>query len=406
MKVYAAYNIDKEVRKKSSSGGVFSLLAAEFDVVYGVGLDEDCYGASLIRTEGDFSILRGSKYLQAKIGNAFINARKDLDEGKTVLFSGTGCQIGGFKAFLGKEYDNLFCLDVVCHGVPSQALWKKYVVYQEKKNGKITKVNFRCKDYGWKSFGMKENDIYYSKDKDLYMVLFLRNYCLRPSCYTCQFKENKLSDLTIGDFWGIENVDSGFDDGFGTSLVITRTEKGQKIFDLICNKLHCKEVEYDQAVEKNRMEYESAKRPIQRSSFYKDLNRYSMQRIAKIYLHPDFSIRAKRKLQRILRDRNFFGNGEHPSRSKNVVGYFNRTDLDDYDKAKHQYQIIKGETKDIPCLYSRKEDCCGCGACFSVCPKSAIIMKEDEEGFDYPVIDSDACIRCLKCLNVCPVKIT
>lgn len=101
--------------------------------------------------------LRGSKYLQARVGNTYKQVKDDLLAGKLVLFSGTGCQVNGLKSFLGKDYDNLLCVDVICHGAPSPALWKRYAEYQEKKNrGKLMEINFRCKDDSWTDFGMKE----------------------------------------------------------------------------------------------------------------------------------------------------------------------------------------------------------------------------------------------------------
>ena len=107
--------------------------------------------------------------------------KKDLLNGKRVLFSGTGCQINGLSLFLGKEYPNLFLLDVICHGVPSPKLWKEYVEYQEKKHGKVESVNFRCKDESWQNFGMKENYLYIPRIKDPFMTFFLSDLSLRPS---------------------------------------------------------------------------------------------------------------------------------------------------------------------------------------------------------------------------------
>ena len=198
MKVYAAYYDDK-IRKESSSGGIFSLIAFRFDVVYGVAMSEDCYECGFIRVEGDVATLRGSKYFQANVGDTFKEVKKDLMAEKRVLFSGTGCQINGLSSFLGKEYSNLFMVDVICHGVPSPKLWREYAKYQEKKYGKIESVNFRCKDDSWRNFGMKEElkgevdkrRLYISKDEDSFMRMFLRNHCLRPSCYDCQAKKKQ-----------------------------------------------------------------------------------------------------------------------------------------------------------------------------------------------------------------------
>ena len=133
MKVFACYSTNDDIRIKSSSGGVFSALAlhilCENGVVYGVAMSEDCYSAEYIRVTDEAMLekLRGSKYLQANVGNTFLLVKKDLEEGKKVLFSGTGCQVNGLKNFLQKEYDNLYCVDVICHGTPSPVLWKKFI---------------------------------------------------------------------------------------------------------------------------------------------------------------------------------------------------------------------------------------------------------------------------------------
>lgn len=144
---YAAYNADLSIRMKSSSGGVYSLIAESVlkcnGIIYGVAMTEDCYSAQFIRVSDKNALdqLRGSKYFQAKIGNTFTRIKNDLESGKIVLFTGTGCQVNGLKCFLGKEYKNLVCVDVICHGVPSSKLWKEYVIFQERKYGKLQSVN-------------------------------------------------------------------------------------------------------------------------------------------------------------------------------------------------------------------------------------------------------------------------
>ncbi len=299
MKTYAAY-YDNNIRLNSSSGGIFSLLAQQFEIVYGVAMDDDCYEAQFVRTENDISSLRGSKYLQAKVGDTFKNVKKDLLKGKKVLFSGTGCQINGLKLFLNKEYDNLFCVDVICHGTPSPKLWKEYVKYQESFHGKLIDINFRCKDDSWQNFGMKENKLYISKDDDAYMRMFLRNYCLRPSCYECKAKKYKMADMTIADFWGIENVEPTLNDGKGISLVITRTNKGQKVFDKLKDNIVWKEVNYKDAVQYNPSEFSSVNKPIERDNFYDDLDQLSFEEM-KLKYAKDIKISLPRKIVRKLK---------------------------------------------------------------------------------------------------------
>lgn len=310
MKVIACISKNENVRMQSSSGGIFSLAAEEViskkGIVYGVTMTEDCYAAEFIRVSDikEMDKLRGSKYLQAKMGNTYENVKQDLNDGRLVLFSGTGCQINGLKGYLQKDYDNLICIDVICHGVPSPELWKVYVKYQEEKYGKLENINFRCKDDSWIDFGMKENQLYISKDKDAYMQMFLRDYCLRPSCYECIAKQKKESDITIADFWGIENVAPEMNDGKGTSLALIRTEKGKKIIDAIKDSMKIKEVEYESAVKYNPSEYSSVKRPELRNSFFTDMRSMSFDDLAGKYAAPikvSLKARIKRKTKNILK---------------------------------------------------------------------------------------------------------
>lgn len=289
VRAYAAYNKNEAVRNSSSSGAIFSVLASyilsEKGIIYGVSMSADCYSAEFIRVKDETGLerLRGSKYFQAKVGDAFKSVKEDLLGGKKVLFSGTGCQINGLKAFLQKNYDNLICVDVICHGTPSPKLWREYAEYQESKHGKLESVNFRCKDDSRIDYGMKENHLYVPKNIDSFMRMFLRNYCLRPACYECHAKYYKTADLTIADFWGIENVAPELNDGMGTSLVITRTERGQELFDRIKDKLKWKEVSYKDGVRGNPSEYASATRPKERDTFFNDLSTVPFEEMEKKY---------------------------------------------------------------------------------------------------------------------------
>lgn len=309
LSAYAVYSLDEAERANSSSGGIFSLLArwilSDNGVVYGVAMSEDCRRAEFIRVadEAGLEKLRTSKYLQAYVGDTFRKVKEDLIKGLTVLFSGTGCQINGLIGFLGAgkcasavktRYPNLYCVDVICHGAPSPALWREYVEYIEKENGaKLIGINFRCKDNSWTDFGMKEihsedgsekrKELYISKDKDPYMLMFLRDYCLRPSCYECKAKETKLSDITLADFWGIQKIAPEMSDGKGTSLVLVRTDKGAKLLQQVSGNVKIKEVSYENGVASNRAEYMSASRPAQRDIFFDDMRTLSFDEMKKKY---------------------------------------------------------------------------------------------------------------------------
>lgn len=321
VEVYACYNTNKEVRLSSSSGAVFSLLAdyifEQQGIIYGVSMSEDCYSAEFIAVtdRSGLTKLRGSKYLQAKVGDTFKKVKVELQAGKLVLFTGTGCQVNGLKNFLGKDYDNLICMDVICHGAPSPALWRKYAQYQEKKmQGKLKSINFRCKDESWTDYGMKEiyksipseetKKLYISKDKDAYMQMFLRDYCLRPSCYECTAKMVKMSDLTIADFWGINDVAPDMNDGMGTSLVLIRTEKGKDIFEKISGSMRLKEVSYEDGVRGNPAEYKSCDSPAQRNTFFDDMQSMSFEELEQKYAAPIkvfFMTKVKRKVKRAIK---------------------------------------------------------------------------------------------------------
>lgn len=303
--VCAAYNKDDSIRLRSSSGGMFLSFATQIinqgGVVYGVKMSTDCRGAYFDRSENidDLMGMSGSKYIQAIVGDTYKNVKNDLDNGKTVLFTGTGCQVNGLKKYLSKDYDKLVLVDFICHGVPSRKLWEKYVKYvEEKENARLTSVNFRCKSDGWKQFGIKEvfytKSVYIPKTLDPYMLMFLYNYCLRPSCYECYAKNHQGADITIGDFWGIEKLDKSMTDGNGTSLVIVRSEKGKDFFDSIKPYVTYKSFQYNEAVKRNAPENQSVVRPKQRDGFYRDLDKMDFQNLIHKYnVGPTFTRRIK-----------------------------------------------------------------------------------------------------------------
>lgn len=234
--VFAAINEDDRIRRESSSGGVFTAIAeeilAEGGVVFGAKYDENwevCHG--YVETKEDLKGFRGSKYMQSRIGSSYKDTLKFLKEGRKVLFTGTPCQIAGLKRFLRKDYENLYTVDSICHGVPSAKVWRMYLADMVKRGeikyskADITKVGFREKLPGWlnSKVEIKSKDAEYaaSKNDDPYFVAFIRNVTLRPICYQCPFKAGKSgSDLTMADFWGIRETDPEMFDDKGTSMII------------------------------------------------------------------------------------------------------------------------------------------------------------------------------------------
>ena len=243
---YACFNKDEEVRTESSSGGIFTLIATNIikdnGVVFGARFNELFeVEHSYVESVEDIKVFRGSKYVQSKMGYTFTKVKKFLEDGRKVLFSGTPCQIGGLKSFLGKDYKNLICIDIICHGVPSPKVWKDYLEWAEQKyKSKCIGVDFRNKKkFGWaahkETLQLKD---YRGKVKcfhsEVFKNMFYSHYTIRPSCYKCPYKDiMHPADITIADFWKIDSAIPGFNDDKGVSLVLINNEKGEKVFDLI-----------------------------------------------------------------------------------------------------------------------------------------------------------------------------
>jgi len=294
-KAFACFCNDFSVRLKSSSGGVFTLLAkkviSDNGVVYGVRFDQHfnvVHGC--VDTIDELEHLRGSKYVQSNIGYTFREVEGFLKQNRYVLFSGTPCQVAGLKAFLRKDYNNLICIDIICHGVPSPLVWKLYVSYREEKaEAKTRKVFFRNKDNGWKKYSIKflfynEKKYMQTVDNDLFMRAFLSDICLRPSCYQCNFKSIlRQSDITIADFWGIQYVAPEMDDDKGTSLVLLNSCKGLEIFEKIKLELKYSQVDVKTAIKYNPSAIRSSCKNKRRDKFFNSLNHKRFDNVVNRY---------------------------------------------------------------------------------------------------------------------------
>lgn len=249
---FAAFAQDTGLRRESSSGGIFSVLAQwvleNQGVVFGAAFCEDfSVHHVMISSAADLSLLRGSKYLQSATENTFRQVREQLEAGRMVLYTGVACQIAGLKRYLKKDYPLLYTADVLCHGVPSPKVWQAYLRHQEARHGSaVTGVNFRGKAFGWKQFSMDlqfENGKTYCvpHGEDPFMKLFLENICLRPACHSCRFKGfPRVSDITLGDAWGISGVLPDMDDDQGTSLILVNSAKGQALLTRIQSRIACR----------------------------------------------------------------------------------------------------------------------------------------------------------------------
>lgn len=307
---FAIKHKDEVIRQSSSSGGAFSAIASKIIVGNGV-----CFGAALddtfsvVHTEcctlDELHSLRGSKYSQSKVGHTLREAKKLLERGKTVLFSGTPCQIAGLKSYLGKDYENLITVDFICHGVPSSSLLRKYLDFmQSSANSKICNVSFRDKTYGWKNFSMKigysnQPPVISTVDNDKYLRAFLLNLFLRPSCYNCKFKDhNYQSDLTLADFWSIDKVLPQLNDDKGISLVIVNTPKGQMLLNSVHSQIDVCQVPFDEAVSVNPSYKKSCRKTLLNKKALKDSVKLDFNKVYNKYCKKTLPQQVLRKLAR------------------------------------------------------------------------------------------------------------
>lgn len=313
IKAYAAINNNEEIRLKSSSGGIFTLIAESVidkgGVVFGAAYDNDFKVIhKYTEIKEGLEDFHGSKYVQSIIGETYKQAKHFLESGRIVLFTGTPCQIGGLYSYLGKNYDNLITQDLICHGVPSPMVWRKYLEYRESvSRASARRMSFRRKNCGWKTFSVSfefSNDTEYvaKLTDDPYMQAFLRNLCLRPSCYDCKFKtKNRQADLTLADFWGIQNIIPEMDDDKGTSLLIVNSEKGLRVLHSIKNNLTLREIELDKAIKYNSAMINSASLSKVRSKFMSVIQHKPFDKTVNKYCRTKLLNKLKAKIKSILK---------------------------------------------------------------------------------------------------------
>lgn len=240
----AAIDSDDDELMLSSSGGVFSVLARRmFDlggVVYGHAFD-DGFHVGCVRAENfdELSAMRGSKYVQSDMGDAIASVGRDLRAGREVLFSGTPCQVDGLLAFLNGPQDGLLTVDIICHGVPSQAFFADCM--REEFSDRLLSLRFRDKREGWGCGGGAtvlragvKKDVPFSPEISYYYKRFLVGDVYRESCYRCPYAGGERpGDFTIGDFWGIDVGGSGLDARRGISVVIANTAKAEALIPYV-----------------------------------------------------------------------------------------------------------------------------------------------------------------------------
>ena len=330
--VYAARNPDEKIRLCSSSGGVFTSLAEKVidngGVVFGACFNEKWEVIhDYVETKKDLGQFRGSKYVQSYIGDNYKKAEMFLKAGREVLFSGTPCQIAGLRLFLQKSYENLYTVDFICHGVPSPGIWRQAlqeeIAHQcnrkntasprliSKRDVIVDNISFRDKELGWKksSFslalsttdGSEEKFSFCSRmpfNQNLFMKGFMANLYLRPSCYACPEKGGRsLSNLTMGDFWGIDNIRPDLDDDKGISALLVNDLHGK--FLLNRTGINLWQMDYKDVLRFNPTLEKSAVKPKEREMFWYTQNVSLSKRIMK-YTKLPLKFRIKLGVVKLL----------------------------------------------------------------------------------------------------------
>lgn len=313
---FGVKNMDN-IRALSSSGGVFTTISEYImsgnGLVAGVEFDESMNVVhSIAETTSHRERFRGSKYVQSKIGNTYIEIGKYLRIGRQVLFSGTPCQVSGLLSYLRAlhiDQSNLVTIDLVCHGAPSPMLWQDYIKEVEKKSrSKVIGYSFRDKDKGWHGYHTRiELDngaiVADTEESRTFAEIFSIDVAMRPSCFFCPYAcMHRVGDVTIGDFWGVEKIDSDFADNKGVSLVLSNTEKGERLISECFNSdLEVKKYKPEQLTQPNL--YNSSNFGDEYDQFWTDYLRKGWKHVARKYGYPRkiSYLRVKRFLTRLLR---------------------------------------------------------------------------------------------------------
>lgn len=310
--VFAAYTKDEEIRMDSTSGGIHSMLALKMyeknAYVGGAVYNPDHTCSQIVdNNPSRLSEIRSSKYLQSNSEGVYKEICRLLKEGKKIFFCGCPCQIYALYNFLGKDYENLVTCDFICRGVNSPKVFLKYMDMLERQYGaKATKIKFKNKKWGWHNFSMRvnfANGKEYCKDRynDLFFIGYLQagNFT-RPSCYECHFKGFlHKADITLADFWGIENIDKTMDQDKGTSLVMVNSDKGQALFDSIKEQIEWRQFTMNDARAGNpAMECSLSSAKPNREAFFIDIDELPFEKVAE--RHFPLPIQ-KKKVSHILR---------------------------------------------------------------------------------------------------------
>lgn len=247
--IYGAVNRNRNQYMNSASGGIY-ILFAEYIISIGGVVCGAAYNKNFevyhdfAENIVDCSLFQSSKYTQSDIRGIYLKIKTILKGGRPLLFVGTPCQVAGLRGFLRKDYDNLFCVDLICHGVPSPRLYRDYLNFVSH-GKKISRINFRYKVTNLPGTFLRidfsdGSNIQNCLKTRVWDKLYFGHCAIRPSCHDCQFTHfNRTGDITIGDFWGIRKYHSDFHSKDCPSLVLVNNDKGQNLFDVICKNIDC-----------------------------------------------------------------------------------------------------------------------------------------------------------------------
>lgn len=277
-KAYIAINNSEQQLLESSSGGMFYILAQytiqKGGVVFGVTYNKELIAVhEYAENINDCKKFCGSKYVRSDLKDSYIKVKEFLTQDRYVLFTGTACQISGLKRFLEKDYEKLILCDILCHANPSPKVFKLYIKNIENiKHKKVKNILFRSKENGWRNQTpiIEYEDGSKCEEKSYYKA-FVNELINRPSCYNCKFaSKRRITDFTIGDFWGIENIAPEINTENGVSLISVNTSKGNRIFDEVKTQMMIKEVNYDLVCSFNH--YRNVKEHKNRGKFFKGIS--------------------------------------------------------------------------------------------------------------------------------------
>ncbi len=301
-------NKDKDILFHSTSGGGFTPIAEyvlnQGGIVFGVEMKNDDFFVKHVKIEkaSNLDRFRNSKYVQSYLGNAFIETKKELDNGKLVCFSGTPCQIQGLKNYLTKDYSNLITVDVVCRGVPSPGVWEKYK-NNLIKNGNVKEIVFRDKTLGYQYSTMKvEYDdgrvVRNGIESDQWLRMFFSGLILRPSCPTCNFRSvERCSDFTIWDCFNVSDITKDLNETKGATRMLIHSERGVSLFNSIRDEFYI--IEAPESIIAKGIE-DTFELNIHRNEFYKDYRELDFNELLSKWVPMSFMIKAKRNVRRTL----------------------------------------------------------------------------------------------------------